>query len=305
MLSPGEPPTQQPELVSFITPVCNQGDEARLTIASAKEAIATLPHEVIVVDDHSIDGSCHAMPRDVLIVRTERREGVSSARRCGFAQSRGDVLIWSDPHCRFPSGSLYHLVQSASAQEAVIQPRIVPVEHARARHGGRLTLGQHGVRVARAWRRPAPCPGLLGTIYVMQRKVYERLGGWPKLPGVWGYSEEAMSLMAWYLGVPIVVDSRFICIHKAYRPNKRRPYDLQLRDRASNAHFVHAAFFPQYYTVFWRPRLEKLYGADAHDPLCLQSRDFQRLRRHIAKYSVRTEQQFYQEVLGIEMPPAL
>ena len=121
------------KLASFIAPVCNQGDEARQTIASAREGFGKAPHEFVVVDDHSLDGSCHDMPRDVLIVRTDRRDGVSSARRCGVEQARGDVLVWSDPHCRFPAESLAHLAKLAAESDGIVQPHIIPALGSRAR----------------------------------------------------------------------------------------------------------------------------------------------------------------------------
>lgn len=295
----------RPTLVSFITPVCNQGEEARLTVENARRSLQAIPHEIIVVDDNSVDGSCHGMPKDVLVVRTPRRDGVSSARRCGFEQSRGDVLIWSDPHCRFPGDSLEQLALLAAEQEAVVQPRNVPEETSRVRFGGRLELSPRGLRVARSWHRPAKFPALYGTIYAMQRRVYERLGGWPKLPGIWSYSEQALTLMAYFLNMPIIVDPRFTCVHKSYHPDKRFPFSVHQEDRANNAHFVHAAFFPETYAYYWKPLLEEFFGAEKHDERILSSRDFCRVRRQLRKFAVRTEESFYADVLGVAMPTAV
>lgn len=292
----------RPSLISFITPVCNQGDEARATVANAQEELRDAPHEIIVVDDHSIDGSCHAMPKDVLIVRTDRRDGVSAARRCGFEQSRGDILIWSDPHCRFPRDSLKHLAMLAQKNEAIMQPLNAPNSTARRRHGGLLALSDRGLRVKRAFRRAAEYPALYGTIYAMQRSVYERLGGWPKLPGVWSYSEQALTLMAWFLGVPILVDPTFFCIHKSYHQNKRFPFSVKEDDRVNNAHFVHAVFFPKAYACYWRPMLERRFGTRKFDSQVLESNDFQKLRRHVRRHAVRSEEQFFRDVLCIKPP---
>lgn len=293
----------QAKLVSFISPVCNQGNEARETVASARDAFGAVPHEIILIDDHSTDGSCHGLPQDVLIVRTDRREGVSSARRCGVMQARGDVLIWSDPHCRFPPGSLEHLSQLAASQDAIFQPRIAPNETSRVRSGGMLSLSERGLRVQRAYRNPAAFPALYGTVYAMKREVYERLGGWPKLPGIWSYSEQALTLTAWFLGVPIVVDTRFTCIHKSYHENNRFPFSVHRADIANNAHFVHAAFFPETYQVFWRPMLEKHFEP-IHDENLLSSRDFERLRRHLKRNAIRSEAAFFRDVLQLDFPSA-
>ena len=290
------------KLASFIAPVCNQGDEARQTIASAREGFGKAPHEFVVVDDHSLDGSCHDMPRDVLIVRTDRRDGVSSARRCGVEQARGDVLVWSDPHCRFPAESLAHLAKLAAESDGIVQPHIIPALGSRARAGGALALSERGLRVQRAYRRPAPFPALYGTIYAMKRDVYDRLGGWPKLPGIWSYSEQAMTLMAWFLGIPIKVDSKFTCIHKSYHENKRFPFSVNRTDIASNAHFVHAVFFPETYLHFWRPMLDRHFGRHEGIDALPNSRSFRNIRRHLQRSGVRTESQFFRDVLQMKLP---
>jgi len=55
--------------VSFLMPVCEQRDEPRITIQSAKEAAEGLDVEYLVSDEHSKDGGCHDLPRDVLLVK--------------------------------------------------------------------------------------------------------------------------------------------------------------------------------------------------------------------------------------------
>ena len=289
-------------LVSLVIPVCNQGDEARQTVASAEAAFDGLRHEIVLVDDHSLDGSCHGMPRDVLVVRTERREGVSTARLQGYRQSRGDVLIWSDPHCRFPQGSLAHLAQRAVETQGLVEPTIVPTPGARRRFGGRLVLSDRGLRVARALETAAEHPALLGTVYAVTRDTYERLGGWPKLPGIWGYSEQALSLMAWFTSTPIVVDPAFCCVHREYRQGEPFPFSVSSFDPAANAHFVHAAFFPKTYESFWQPRLIQHFGVKTEHLIPLQGTDYLRLRSLISHRAVRSEEEFFLRVLGMRPP---
>lgn len=290
------------KLVSVIIPVCNQGDRARQTVASVRDAMADMAHEIIVVDDQSIDGSCHAMPRDVLVVRTHRREGVSRARRLGFSQSRGDVIIWTDPHCEFPPRSLRHLAKVARYKQAAVQPRIITAAGGRERWGGKLVVSQRGLRVARSYDRPDTYPALYGTIYAMKRAVYECLDGWPKLPGVWGYSEQAMSLMCWFCGVPIVIEAAYTCLHGSYRPNGSFPYSVGQSDQAQNAHFVHALFFPKTYRCLWKPILDAHFGTRKQFCEPLRSDAFRRQRRRLKRASVRTEEEFFAMILGRPMP---
>lgn len=289
-------------LVSVIIPVCNQGDEARKTVARVRDALNGFPHEIIIVDDQSIDGSCHGMPNDVLVVRTERRDGVSSARRLGFSQSRGDIIIWSDPHCEFPARSLYHLAKVASYKEAIVQPRIRATPQSKVRWGGKLVLSERGLRVARAYDRPATYPALYGTIYAMKRTLYQRLKGWPRLPGIWGYSEQALTLMAWFTGTPIYVEPAYECIHGAYQPDKKFPFSVARSDPARNAHYVHALFFPKTYDAFWKPMLENHFGAKIKHLPSTGTKEYLALQLFVKRTSVRSEEEFFKLVLEMEPP---
>lgn len=293
------------EQVSVIIPVCNQGDHARRTVTSVREGIGDVDHELILVDDQSTDGSCHGMPKDVLIVRTQWRGGVSSARRHGFSHSCGDVLIWSDPHCFFPPGSLRHLVKAALSQEAIVQPKTVSRRRARERWGGQLVVSERGLRVARAYKEAVRFPALLGTIYAMKRSVYEKLGGWPQLPGIWGYSEQALTLRSWFLGIPIVVDPAFTCVHLDYQPNRRFPFSVSRSDWARNAHYVHALFFPLTYQSYWRPMLEGYFGGKREHVEPLETQAFQELRAEIQKSAIRSELEFFTAVLESSLPAGM
>jgi len=289
-------------LVSIIMPVCNQGDEARRTVASARKAIGELRHEIILVDDHCIDGSCHGMPQDVLVVRSERRNGVSSARRIGFKQAQGDVVIWSDPHCRYPADSLNHLAQRAREQDAIVQPKTRSKPNARPVFGGKLVLSDRGLRVGRSHGEAAAFPALINTIYAMKRTVYEQVGGWPKLPGIWSYSEQAMTLASWFRGIPICVDPRFTCLHASLRRNKRFPFSVSRADTVQNAHYVHAAFFPRTYPSYWRPMLENRFRKRDDYLAPLADRAFRKFQQRIQRHAVRTEEEFFRLVLGVDFP---
>ena len=294
-------PTQV-RLVSVIMPVCNEGDEARHTIASAQACLREFPHEIVVVDDHSLDGSCHGMPRDVLVVRSERRMGISAARRLGFSQSRGDVIVWSDAHCRYPAGSLPTLVERALVEQCIVEPKMEGFEGRHVRYGARLALTERGVANPRCYSAPAAVPALHGSVYAMSRDVYERLGGWPKLPGIYGGDEEALSLQCWFAGVPIRVELSHSCFHRYRKSTDRFPYSFGKTDRAQNAHFIHAAFFPETYADFWRPVLEQYFGRDDRFVAPLQKPEFRSLRNQIISIAVRSEAEFFGEILRVPMP---
>ena len=292
--------------VSFLMPVCEQRDEPRLTLQSAKEAAEGLDMEYLVSDEHSKDGGCHDLPKDVLLIKPHGvRDGVSAARRRLFKASRGDVIIWADPHCRFPRGSFKTMVDYCMKRGGIIEANSHPTPNARIR-SGRLILSERGLRVARAYDKAATYPALYGTVYVMQRKLYEMLGGWPKLPGIWGYSEQAMTLMSWFADQKIRVMEDIVCIHKS--PGKHFNYSVSRGDAARNALFVHAAFFPRSYKCFWEPILRthpKWAGSYDAYAECLKDRRFKYFCREVEKRRHRQEEQFFRSVLLMEPPEGM
>ena len=301
-------------LVSVVSCCLNQGDWVRKTVPKMRESLADWPYEIILVDDQSIDGCCHGLPKDVLIVRTEARHGVSASRRLGVSKAQGEILLFSDPHCDYPDHALRDLVEVAWNKQAICLPKTVslPTEK-KPRWGGKLDLCDRGLKISHAHEGPAEYPATVGAIYAVRRDVYDCLGGWPELPGVWGYSEQALSLTAWFAGVPIWIDERHICNHQNYHPNGRFAYRVPMQDQANNGHWVHAAFFPGTYDYFWAPILKKRFRDKPNYWDCLGNRGWESKthprRRTITDYrneilgrSVRTEEDFFRMVLKIDIP---
>src|SRR5262245_15264550 len=86
-------------LVSIIVPTYREADNLPLLVPRITAALEPWPHEIIVVDDNSNDGTDqtvatlsergHAIR---LILRTDQR-GLSSAVLRGFAEAEGRVLV--------------------------------------------------------------------------------------------------------------------------------------------------------------------------------------------------------------------
>jgi len=303
-------------LLSVISTVCNQGNWVRETVPRMRESLNGWPHEMIIVDDQSIDGSCHGLPEDVRILRTETRHGVSASRRLAVRDSTGDVLLFTDPHCHYPETALADLVACAVEETAIVLPATTSLPISRKpRYGGFLDACDRGLKISHSRNHPAEWPALLGTIYAVNRKTYDKLGGWPELPGVWGYSEQALSLMAWFCGIPIHIATEYICNHQHYHPHdgKKFAYRVPMSHQANNGHWIHAAFFPETYEERWAPVLKKRYRDRAEFWSCLSNRGWEtkdpvapgesgrrtieQFRQEIQARATRTEHEFYRYVL--------
>jgi glycosyltransferase involved in cell wall biosynthesis len=86
-------------LLSVIIPVYNE----ELTIGNIIDRTKTamqqigLPHEIIVVDDHSYDHSLEvAKPRNIKLYSLKLHLGKGYALRAGFAKAKGDIIITID-----------------------------------------------------------------------------------------------------------------------------------------------------------------------------------------------------------------
>ena len=80
--------------LSVLTPVRDAGPFFREHVRACVRAVSGLDVEIIVLDNRSIDGSCHGLPPGVLIVRTERLEPARRLFRLGRALAKGEGLLW-------------------------------------------------------------------------------------------------------------------------------------------------------------------------------------------------------------------
>jgi glycosyltransferase involved in cell wall biosynthesis len=92
--------TPVPQL-SVIVPAFNE-EKTILNVLEALELALVLPHEVIVVDDGSADGTAAivekyaANHRSVRLIRQPQNRGKTAALVTGFAESRGGIVIVQD-----------------------------------------------------------------------------------------------------------------------------------------------------------------------------------------------------------------
>lgn len=103
-------------LVSVIVPTYQESANLPLLVPRITAALASRPHEVIVVDDNSNDGTDqvvetlreqgHAVR---LVVRTDQR-GLSSAVLRGFAEAIGDIFVCMDADLSHPPEALGRMI---------------------------------------------------------------------------------------------------------------------------------------------------------------------------------------------------
>lgn len=200
-----------PPLVSVI--VVSFNTRALLHTCLASVARLELPHELVVVDNASSDGSAdmvaQAFPQAVLL-RQSTNEGFGRANNAGMALARGDVFVLLNSDARLLDGRLALLIERVRAQPriGIVGPRLrYPdgrLQPSAYRFGslGLMALEEWGLykllpRARRAelllggyWDhgRERTVDWLVGACLVVRREVYTRTAGFD--PSLFLYGEE-------------------------------------------------------------------------------------------------------------------
>ena len=209
----------------------NEGDEVRLTIESLRGSVKEARVTICLVDDASTDKSC------MTLLRNEKALGVGGSRNVGWEAARKagcHVVSFHDAHMRFgpdEGGSdrvLERLAIKAMRERAIISSASRDITgkgvlagcwmHYDPRQGIQPKY-QHADRYLTGpapWKR-MPC--MMGAGYVMSVETAQMLEDatgslWEDTAGRWGLSEQALSIKAYLLGIPVLVNQDLVIAHR-------------------------------------------------------------------------------------------
>ncbi len=98
-------------------------------LESLRQHPPSIPHEVVVVDNASTDGSAEAAERfaGVRVIRHDRNAGFSVANNIGIRASHGELVLLLNSDTIAPPGAIDRLVTrlQRSPEAAVVGPRLV------------------------------------------------------------------------------------------------------------------------------------------------------------------------------------
>ena len=116
---PTAPYTVTPS-VSIVLPTYNERENIHRLIPQLLRAFEAYPHEILVVDDSSPDGTGAAvleMARthpSVRLITRARKEGIGAALREGYDAARHDIIVSSDVDLSFEPADLVRLVDAVA-----------------------------------------------------------------------------------------------------------------------------------------------------------------------------------------------
>lgn len=117
--------------VSVITPVYNESKTLEENIQRIKQALRHIPHEVIIVDDNSPDGSgviadqLSASDPSIKVLHRPRKLGLGTAYKDGFTLATGKNIISMDSDLSHDPSYLPSMIQTLSDHDIIIGSRLV------------------------------------------------------------------------------------------------------------------------------------------------------------------------------------
>jgi dolichol-phosphate mannosyltransferase len=167
-------------LVSVVVPTFHEVDNLPLLVPQITAALGVWPHEIIIVDDNSNDGTDRVVAtlREHghsirLIVRTEQR-GLSSAVLRGFLEAKGSFFVCMDADLSHPPEILPRMIETLEKDQAefVIGSRYVTGGATDAKWSWFRSLGS---RVATLMAQPfCRVRDPLAGFFALRRAVLER-----------------------------------------------------------------------------------------------------------------------------------
>jgi len=119
--SPGDGTTP---VLSVVTPTFNEADNLPLLVEGLRESLAGIPHEIIVADDDSPDGTWRVAEElgrsdpSIRVIRRFHDHGLSAAVLDGMSVARGRVLAVMDADLQHDPSVLPRMVETLDAGDA-------------------------------------------------------------------------------------------------------------------------------------------------------------------------------------------
>ena len=99
--------------LSIVIPVYNERDTIRRLLVRVHSL--PIPHEIVIVDDHSTDGTVEILKEfetipEVRVICKPQNEGKGAALRTGFEQVTGDIVVVQDADLEYDPRDLLRLL---------------------------------------------------------------------------------------------------------------------------------------------------------------------------------------------------
>ena len=164
----------EPEGFSVVLPAFDEEQGLLATLTDLRAALAggARPHEIVVVDDGSRDGTPRVLAecRDITVVRHPRNRGYGAALKTGIQTARHPIVVVMDADGTYAPGAIPRLVEGCASADMVVGARIgAHVQGDRARGAVKWCFRQFA-----QWITAARIPDLNSGLRAFRRPVAER-----------------------------------------------------------------------------------------------------------------------------------
>src|SRR6185312_16742065 len=166
------------DTISVIIPLYNRREEIGRAVASALRQ-SHAPHEILVVDDASRDGSAEAVAalgdNRIRLLRHERNQGASAARNTGIAAAEGEWIALLDSDDEWAPGKLARQLDTLRAASDVPAAGVsgyVIRDYRTGEERGFAPVPEDTTLDALVWG----CPLGVGSTLLARRSVFAEIG---------------------------------------------------------------------------------------------------------------------------------
>jgi glycosyltransferase involved in cell wall biosynthesis len=162
------------EAFSLVIPVYNEKDGILETLEAIRRRLAPLavPHEIIVVDDGSTDGTAEKLQgcADVRLISHDRNRGYGAALKTGIRHARHSLIVITDGDGSYDNDQIPDLVRLAKGNDMVVGSRTgANVEYSFLR-----SIPKWFLRHFAQWLSRSPIPDLNSGLRVVRKDVLRR-----------------------------------------------------------------------------------------------------------------------------------
>ncbi len=118
-------------IISVIAPIYNEKKTLETNINRIRNALSHYPHEIIIVDDNSPDGSGEIADRladqhqDIKVLHRPMKLGLGTAYKDGFHLTSGDFIVSIDSDLSHDPDYLPELITKSKDYDIVIGSRLI------------------------------------------------------------------------------------------------------------------------------------------------------------------------------------
>jgi glycosyltransferase involved in cell wall biosynthesis len=170
-----------PPVVSVVVPVLDEEENLPALRERVRAALADIPHELVLVDDGSTDGSAALIESwiaddpGVVLVKLSRNFGMEVAMSAGLDHARGDHVVLMHADLQDPPELVPEMLAKARAGADVVYARRIGRDESLIKRQLATAFYTLMERLART-----PYQGQAGDFRLMSRRVVEQLRGMPE-----------------------------------------------------------------------------------------------------------------------------